>query len=140
MRKLSLIFAILSVAILSSCKNEVQESWEQTLRVHDEVMIIMQENGEIEKKLDVLIKRGKASENSVLHTKIDTLQGALNELSATDEAMMDWMATLQRPQKEANPEEALAYLKEREVAISKVGNDMMVAAQKAEDIIKSLEK
>ena len=140
MRKLSLIFAILSVAILSSCKNEVQESWEQTLRVHDEVMIIMQENGEIEKKLDVLIKRGKASENSVLHTKIDTLQGALNELSATDEAMMDWMATLQRPKKEANPEEALAYLKEREVAISKVGNDMMVAAQKAEDIIKSLEK
>jgi hypothetical protein len=140
MRNLSLFLAIISMAFLSSCTNKVEKSWEETLRVHDEVMLIMQENGEVEKKLDVLIKRGNESENSVLHSKVDTLQGALDNLSAADEAMMDWMATLKKPQKGEDPNTVLAYHKELQESIVKIGNDMMVAAQKAEDIIKSLEK
>jgi len=140
MRNLSLFLAIFSMAFLSSCTNEVQKSWEETLRVHDEVMLIMQENGEIEKKITELIKRGNASKNSVLYTKIDTLHGALNNLSAADEDMMDWMASLQKPQKDDDPATVLAYHKERQEAIVKIGNDMMLAAKQAEDIIKSLEK
>ena len=140
MQKLGLLLAIFSMVILSSCMNEVQKSWEHTLRVHDEVMLLMQENGEVEKKLDVLIKRGLASENSVLYTKVDTLQEALNMLSATDEDMMDWMATIQQPSKDQDIKVSLSYLKEREEAISKVGDAMIQAAQHAESVIKSLEK
>ena len=140
MRNLSLFLAIISMAFLSSCTNEVDKSWEETLRVHDEVMLIMQENGEIEKKLDELIKRGNTSENSVLHSKVDTLQGALDNLSDTDEAMMDWMATLKKPQKDEDPTTVLAYHKELQESIIKIGDDMMLASKQAEDIIKSLEK
>lgn len=140
MRKLSLFLAIFSVAIFSSCTNEVQKSWEETLRVHDEVMLIMQENGEVEKKINELIKRGNASENSVLSSKVDTLQGALDNLSAADEDMMDWMATLKKPQIGEDPTEVLAYHKGRQQEIIKVGDEMILAAKQADDIIKFLEK
>lgn len=140
MRNLSMFLAIFLASILSSCTNKVDKSWEKTLRVHDEVMLMMQENGEIEKKLNELIKLGNANEKSVLHSKIDTLQGALNNLSAADEEMMDWMATLKKPQKGEDPSTVLAYHKERQKTIIKVGDDMVLAAKQANALIKSLEK
>lgn len=140
MRSINLFFSIILLSILTSCTNKVEDSWAETLRVHDEVMLKMQTNSEMEQKLTELIKRGNASTTSVLYTKIDTLQGALVVIEESNEAMMDWMATLQGPHKGDDVDSTLAYHAERTKAIIEIGVQMDNATQNAENILKSLEK
>jgi len=140
MRSISLFFAISLMALITSCTNEVEDSWAETLRVHDEVMLKMQDNSELEQKLTELIKRGNASTTSVLFTKIDTLEGALEVLAKSDEAMMDWMASIQEPHKGDDVDSTLTYHKELTISIIEIGVQMDDAALNAENILKSLEK
>lgn len=141
MRNINRIIALISIIIfLFSCTSKVTKSWEETMKVHDEVMLKMQENGELESKLNALIIRGKADSSTVLFTKVDTLQFALDQLSKADEEMMDWMAAIRAPLPDDNVDSTLAYHEEQQKEIIIVGNHMDEAATNAEKIIKSLEK
>jgi hypothetical protein len=131
---------IITLFTFISCTDQKKESWSETMRVHDEVMLKMQENGEIESKLNELIQRGHADTNSVLFTKVDTLQMALDQLSKADEEMMDWMAAIRAPKKSDDVDSTLQYHAEQKAAIIEVGEHMDAARLHAEDLLHSLEK
>lgn len=135
----------LSVIVLSitlfSCQSESEKKWEETMKVHDEVMLKMQETGDAEMKLDQLITHAKtADSNAVIFSKIDTLQQAYSQLEKADEEMMDWMASIQKPRKGDNQDSIIQYLEKEQKAIIQVGVVMDNAIENANQIIQSLEK
>ena len=137
--------AYLSILVLSfyiiSCQSESEQAWESTMKVHDEVMVKMQENGPVESKYNELIKRAEiADTNSVLYSKLDTLRFTLNNLSITDEEMMDWMAAIQSPNTYQGDSDYLEYLNQEKENIIIVGEHMDLARTRAEDLLTSLEK
>jgi len=141
MRYFIFIFSILTVQIInSSCQNEEQTAWLKTMHTHDEVMLKMQENGELQTKLNELIARAERDSNSVLYTHLDTLKMAFDDLALSDEEMMDWMAAIQAPKQGDDKDSILLYLSEQEKAIIEVGVHMDQAANQAKNILKSLEK
>ncbi len=141
MLRLKLITStIILLLFVSSCRNETEIKWEKTLKVHDVVMLKMQETGEIEAKLDQLITRAKKDSSTILFAKLDTLQGVYNQLEIADEEMMDWMANIQSPKSGDNKDSILLYLDQEEKAIIEVGIHMDNAVTNAQALIKSLEK
>lgn len=133
----SIIFLLFAV---SSCKNETEIKWEKTLKVHDVVMLKMQETGEMESKLNQLITRAKSDSSTVLFTKLDTLQKAYNQLEVADEEMMDWMASIQKPRTGDDQDSIINYLNSEQKAIIEVGVNMDNAVIQAQEVLKSLEK
>lgn len=141
MRYFIFIFSILTVQIISSsCQNEEEQAWLKTMHTHDEVMLKMQENGELQTQLDELILRAERDSGSVLFTHLDTLKMAYDDLALSDEEMMDWMAAIQAPKQGDDTDSILQYLSEQEKAIIEVGVHMDQAADQAKNILKSLEK
>lgn len=127
--------------IFSSCQSEASKKWEETMKVHDEVMLKMQETGDAEMKLDQLITQAKrADSNTLIFSKIDTLQQAYLVLEKADEAMMDWMATIQKPKLADDQDSILNYLQNEQAAIIEVGILMDDAVNHANSLITSLEK
>ena len=131
---------IVMLLTISSCKNETENKWEKTLKVHDVVMLKMQETGEMEAKLNQLISRAKLDSSTVLFTKLNVLQEAYKQLEVADEEMMDWMASIQAPKSGDDKDSILLYLDQEEKAIIEVGVHMDNAVDNAEKLIKSLEK
>lgn len=141
MRYFIFIFSILTVQIISSsCQSEEEQAWLKTMHTHDEVMLKMQENGELQTQLDELILRAERDSGSVLFTHLDTLKMAYDDLALSDEEMMDWMAAIQAPKQGDDTDSILQYLSEQEKAIIEVGVHMDQAADQAKNILKSLEK
>lgn len=141
MRYYILLFSILLIQTFNtSCQSEEEKAWMKTMHSHDEVMLKMQENGDLQSKLNELISRAQLDSNSILFSHMDTLQMAYNDLAASDEEMMDWMATIQSPRKGDDQDSILNYLSTQEQAIIEVGVHMDHAANQAKNILKSLEK
>lgn len=142
MRKIFLAISIATIAIINvSCQSEQEVLWADTMQVHDEIMLKMQENGEIESKLNAIIEQAKqADSNSVIFTKLDTLEMAMQDLAKADEEMMDWMAHITAPQKGDDPEETKTILTAKKAEIIEVGVHMDNAAAHAEALLSSLEK
>lgn len=134
--------AILILSLfLQSCQSESNKKWEETMKVHDEVMLKMQETGDTEIKLDQLITLASAADSTtLLHSKVDTLEHAYFLLEKADEAMMDWMAAIQKPRIGDDQDSILNYLNQEQQAIIEVGIQMDNAITHAELIIESLEK
>jgi hypothetical protein len=125
---------------LFSCQNESELKWEETMKVHDEVMLKMQETGEMQTKLNALIVRAKTDSTSVLFTKSDTLKAAYKKLELAEEEMMDWMASIQSPKSNDDQDSILNYLDTEQKAIILVGEHMDASVVEANNILKSLEK
>jgi Flp pilus assembly protein TadD len=70
------LFASLLLTV-SACTNHAEEQWAKTLKVHDEIMVKMQQNGEIESKLNELLILAQKDSTSVLFAQSDTLKSAL---------------------------------------------------------------
>ena len=133
-----LIFGM--VFLMLSCQNESTHKWEETMKVHDEVMLKMQETGDLQSKLDQLITRAKKDSTTVLFSKLDTLQFAYNALEKADIEMMDWMASIQKPKKGDDQDSIINYLNTEQKAIITVGVNMDNAVTQAKNILKSLER
>jgi hypothetical protein len=132
---------ILSSTLLISCQDQASLKWEETMKVHDVVMLKMQKTGESGMKVNDLVSRAKlADSNSILFSKIDTLEKAYHQLELADEEMMDWMASIQKPQKGDPQKVTFQYLEKEQQAIIAVGHKMDAAIDHAEMVIKSLEK
>ena len=139
------IITYLSVLFLAfqtiSCQSESEKAWESTMKVHDEIMLKMQENGPIESKFNELIERAEVADtNTGLYSTLDTLKISLNKLSLADEEMMDWMAAIQSPATYQGDLEYLTYLNQEKENIITVGEHMDEARVHAENLLKSLEK
>ena len=142
MRKIIVLLSIATLAIFnSSCQSEQEVLWADTMQVHDEIMLKMQQNGEVENKLNAVIKRAEiADSNSILFSKLDTLQMAMDDLAKADEEMMDWMANITATQKGDDPEKTKISLTTKKAEIIEVGVHMDLAAAHAEALLTSLEK
>jgi len=141
MRYIGFIVSVIGFSLFTiSCQNETGHKWEETMNVHDEVMLKMQETGEMQSKLDQLIIRAKKDSTTVLFTKLDTLQFAYEALEIADIEMMDWMASIQKPKTGDDKDSILNYLNTEQKAIIEVGVNMDNAVTQAENILKSLEK
>ena len=123
-----------------SCQNETTLKWEETMTVHDEVMLKMEETVALESKVDELLDRAKKDSTTVLFSKIDTLQLAHSVLEKANEEMMDWMASIQKPRSGDNQDSIINYLNTEQKAIIMVGINMDNAVIQAQDILKSLEQ
>lgn len=142
MKKTTTYLSILFLAFQTiSCQSESEKAWETTMKVHDEVMVKMQENGPLESKYNELIKRAEVADtNSILYSKLDTLRFTLNILSISDEEMMDWMAAIQSPNTYQGDTDYLEYLNQEKENIIIVGEHMDLARTQAENLLISLEK
>lgn len=135
---LSILFLVFHTI---SCQSESEKAWETTMKVHDEVMVKMQENGPLESKYNELITRAEVADtNSILYSKLDTLRFTLNNLSISDEEMMDWMAAIQSPNTYQGDTDYLEYLNQEKENIIIVGEHMDLARTQAENLLISLEK
>lgn len=133
------ILVILSSLCLGSCTNQVKDSWDKTMHTHDEVMLKMQDNGDLQMQLNELIKTGKSDTNSILFTYTDTLQKAIDDLALADEEMMDWMAAIRSPKSGDDVDSTLNYHQEQSKAIIEIGNQMDLAATNAQNILSWIE-
>ena len=134
------ISALGVILVMISCQNPTTLKWEETMKVHDEVMLKMQVTSDLESKLDKLILHAEADTLTVLYTKIDQLKGAHLFLGEVNEEMMDWMASIQKPRKGDNQDSIINYLETEQKAIIEVGVHMDEAVNQAQNLLKSLEK
>lgn len=131
---------ILILILAISCTNHAEEQWAKTLKIHDEIMVKMQKNGEVESKLNELLKLAENDTNSILFSHSDTLKDALEGLIKADEEMMDWMANIKAPQKGMDMDSVVTALKLKEQEIILVGKHMDDAAEHANAVLNSLKK
>lgn len=132
-------FALITVFTIG-CTNQAEEQWGKTLKIHDEIMVKMQENGKIESKLNELLKLAEKDTNSVIYPHSDTLKDALEDLIKADDEMMDWMANIKAPKKGMDMDSVVAALKVKEQEIIAVGKHMDDAASHANAVLNSLKK
>ena len=135
-----IITVIIITFTLVSCQNKTTQKWEETMRVHDEVMLKMEATGTLGLKINNLIEQTqKADSNAILFSKLDTLQSAYSKLELSEEEMMDWMASIQKPKKGDRQDSIIQYLEQEQKAIIEVGHHMDAAIENAELILNSLE-
>ena len=135
-----IITVIIITFTLVSCQNKTTQKWEETMRVHDEVMLKMEATGTLGLKINNLIEQTqKADSNTILFSKLDTLQSAYSKLELSEEEMMDWMASIQKPKKGDRQDSIIQYLEQEQKAIIEVGHHMDAAIENAELILNSLE-
>lgn len=142
MLKSTTAFSLIIISLfLVSCQSAAEKKWEETMKVHDAVMLKMQETGEMGQKIDALLETAKAADStSILFIKQDVLVDAFQQLEAVDVEMMDWMANIQKPRKNDDQDSIVTYLNQEEQAIIAVGKHMDDAIHHAHKVISSLEK
>lgn len=131
--------ALLALTLVS-CQSAEDKAWEETMVVHDEIMVKMQENGPLESKFNMLITRAEQDSNSILFSKIDTLKDALNKLEVADEEMMDWMASIRNPHTYKGEQDYVTYILSEKDEIVAVGVRMDEARAHGEAVLKSIEQ
>lgn len=132
---------LVTLLFIFGCSSQTEQKWQDVLRVHDEIMLQMQENGVIEQQLRALLNQSKTADStSILFQSTDTLENLIAHLEKADEAMMDWMANLKKPASEVPFDSAMKYLEIKESEIIQVGNQMEQASTQAVSFIESLEK
>lgn len=142
MLKSTTTFSLIAISIfIVSCQSAVTQKWEETMKVHDEVMLKMEETAEMNQKLNGLLEYGKnADSTNVLFQKQDTLIQAIEILEEADIEMMDWMANIQKPRKGDDQDSIIQYLEDEKIAILVVGDHMNAAIENAQRVISSFEK
>ena len=106
----NIIGILVTLLFIFGCSSQTEQKWQDVLRVHDEIMLQMQENGVIEQQLRALLNQSKTADStSILFQSTDTLENLIAHLEKADEAMMDWMANLKKPDSEV-PSEGMVFL------------------------------
>lgn len=132
-------FILISLFTLS-CTSKAEEKWAKTLKVHDDIMVKMQTNGQLEAKLNDLLIAAQKDTTTVLYAQSDQLKAALEDLIKADEEMMDWMANIKAPKKGMDMDSVVSALQVKEEEIIAVGEHMDRAATNAQAILNSLKK
>lgn len=127
---------VLFSVLLSSCKDEVDTKWIQTMEVHDQVMVKMGEINALSAELNTLILKVKGETNSeTTPPDINALREAYEKLNTEGQAMMNWMVTIHHPKNGLARDSALQYLNERENAIIQIGEGMDNAIENAKSVL-----
>lgn len=114
-------------------KNKVQR--EQIIAVHDEVMPKMGQLKSMEKAALQKVEELQSSDFPNLE-KIESLKNLASQLNLAYEGMFVWMRQYNTEDGEQTPEEVKAYLEEQLLLVSKVNEDIKVALDQAEQLLK----
>lgn len=115
-----------------------QQTWDEVMKIHDEVMPKMNTMRELTKTLKTQWESNKSLDAA---TK-DDISIAIQELESADEGMWDWMHNLQqlKPLQESKThDEIIDYLKEQQQSIILVREEWDNSMAKADGILKTLE-
>ena len=122
-----LIFAMLAlfaVACSNTRQEEVKKLKAEVLEVHDRVMVQRDELLKLRKDL----REVEDSSNTTFE--------AAEQLSAADEAMMQWMHEFEVPEENtATPEEIISYLKSEKEKMEAIEKQSQAAIQNGEEVL-----
>ena len=96
-----------SVVTVSAASDIVQLE-KQVMTVHDETMKSMDSIMMLKNKFKNMMD-GKTG----IHLQNDTLKAIINRLQRSENSMMDWMSQYNKPDNNANHDQALTYLNEQ---------------------------
>lgn len=123
--RISSIFLLLS--LLTSCGNkEVNKMTilhDQVMEIHDEIMPQMSTINKLKKQIRSLNEDNKTTERL----------NAIADLTAADDAMMDWMAAYKKPKE--NTPESISYLNNQMKKIAEVKTQMTNAINNAKAVV-----
>ena len=118
--------------------SEQQQTWDQVMVIHDEVMPKMGTMHQLTKSL----KKQWESNKSLDTAAKEEVSIAIQELESADEGMWDWMHNLKqlKPLREsAKHDEIIQYLKDQEQSIILVREEMNNSMVKADSLLKGME-
>ena len=113
----------------SNSPSPIDELLEEVMAVHDKVMPEMGTIHRLRKKLKQRLSDG--IEDPALKEKI---QATIKTLDDADEGMMSWMAAFKMPKEDSNAAK-LNYLKEQQLQIAKVKEDILNAIEMAKSLV-----
>lgn len=150
MKHVSIYFAmcmIIGISLLTSCGNSKKQedseitiedkelpaeeraekaAYDEVMAVHDEIMPKMDDMMKLKGKLQVALDTGREQENTD-EERLKSLESAISQLEAADEAMMQWMRDFQPQDTVSDHEKVLAYYREQKEEIGKVKDKMLQA-------------
>lgn len=112
------------------------ETWDEVMEIHDEVMPEMTTINRINKQLKTALET-----NAVPATDSSRVRKAVDQLTAADEAMWSWMHELvqiDRLRQDKGHTEIMEYLNNEKVKIAKVRMEMVNSIKVGNDIITEL--
>ncbi len=129
-----LIPSLILLLFISACGTKLSEPveklFDETMVIHDEVMPEMSTINKAKKAHRKIIKNNDLTpELKTAHLQM------IKELEDADDAMMDWMAEFSKPDADQSEKEALSYLENEKIKISKVRDKMWDAINKSKSMI-----
>lgn len=137
MKKLIVVF--LSLLAFASCDNkgeQVDLLFKEVMGVHDEVMPEMSYLRKMAKTLEQRVDSVAKDSLTVSKPAVMEMKSAAGELRDANKQMMDWMYDFKQLEPDTPPEDALEYLNEQKLLITKVRDTMLEAKKKAETLLK----
>lgn len=139
MKYLHLAIGLLAI-VLVSCQTPEEKAWEETMGLHDQIMVKMQENAPLESKFLILIEKAEQDTNSILYSNIGLLNESVQAINESDAQMMKWIAEFQKPQDFDSEKDYFQYIEEQRAALKAVETSIMDANKKGNDVIAFMEK
>jgi len=142
MRLLQIMTVIAFGTLLAACGDNAeqlqaqQETWEEMMEVHDEVMPKMGEISRLRRELTAKMEALDSTETE----QIETIDATLAQLDGADIGMMDWMGDLQQLStlRENNShDEIMAYLEQEKEKVQKVKENMLSAIEAGKQMLDS---
>ena len=137
-----LLALLLTLGFFAACSESIpaeQESWDEVMAIHDEVM----------PKISDINKTVKAFKN-IRENEIDVFTRYreqilinLQNLESAEEGMFTWMNELKRLpdlKAEMNQEEILKYLNGEKTKISKVKEDILTSLSRSQELLETMKK
>lgn len=137
-----MILGVLAVTV-TACTNpkeqEKKELEKRIMEVHDEVMPKMGPIQELQETLSKSIETELQDTGNIDSAYIEAAKGHLTALDEAHNAMMDWMAGYEPPSDEQSIDDVVSYLREQEVAVKKMAEQMNNGISNAEVFAKQNE-
>jgi outer membrane murein-binding lipoprotein Lpp len=117
-----ILVAIVSLTLLTGCmdhkKKEIDQLGEEVIKLHDEVMPLMDGLYQTRMKLQKQLASQTTSEDSL------TIVTTLSTIKAAEDHMMNWMRNFNPTYEGANPDETIQYLLDQKNSIKAVSKQM----------------
>ncbi len=121
LKKVAFLTILCSLIFMSACKDgyskKVQHSYDEVMKVHDEVMPEMGTIHKLKKAFKKKLKEDLSKDEKAKFEK------HVEDLEFADDSMMDWMHQFKMP-KNVGDDKLLEYLADQKTKITKVNEDM----------------
>jgi len=126
---LLILIGLLSVG----CQNPQEKLRLEVMEIHDEMMpLIRKKIRPTQEKLTLMIKDAEQKMDS---SSVNKYKIAYHQLDLADKAMHDWMNQFKTPTIEMPKEEAMKYLEDQKIKVTKMKEVMEINMKAAREVI-----